>query len=62
MYAIKKAKELGVQTILNPAPAADIDKSIFPLLIILRLMRLKQVFMSSILLKHLMMQVRQQKH
>ena len=30
MYAIKKAKELGVQTILNPAPAADIDKSIFP--------------------------------
>ena len=30
MYAIKKAKELGVQTILNPAPAAEIDKSIFP--------------------------------
>ena len=30
MYAIKKAKDLGVQTILNPAPAADIDKSIFP--------------------------------
>ena len=30
MYAIKKAKELGVDTILNPAPAADIDKSIFP--------------------------------
>ena len=30
MYAIKKAKELGLQTILNPAPAADIDKSIFP--------------------------------
>jgi sugar/nucleoside kinase (ribokinase family) len=30
MYAIKKAKELGVDTILNPAPAADIDRSIFP--------------------------------
>ena len=30
MYAIKKAKELGVLTILNPAPAAEIDKSIFP--------------------------------
>ncbi len=30
IYAIKKAKELGVETILNPAPAADIDKSIFP--------------------------------
>ena len=30
MYAIKKAKELGVQTILNPAPAAEIDKCIFP--------------------------------
>tara|TARA_Y100001970_G_scaffold242577_1_gene307122 strand:- start:1107 stop:2021 length:915 start_codon:yes stop_codon:yes gene_type:complete len=30
MYAIKKAKELGVETILNPAPAAEIDKSIFP--------------------------------
>ena len=30
MYAIKKAKDLGVDTILNPAPAADIDKSIFP--------------------------------
>ena len=30
MYAIKKAKDLGAQTILNPAPAADIDKSIFP--------------------------------
>jgi len=30
MYAIKKAKGLGVETILNPAPAADIDKSIFP--------------------------------
>ena len=30
MYAIKKAKELGVDTILNPAPAADIDKSVFP--------------------------------
>ena len=30
MYAIKKAKELGAQTILNPAPAAEIDKSIFP--------------------------------
>ena len=30
MYAIKKAKELGADTILNPAPAADIDKSIFP--------------------------------
>ena len=29
-YAIKKANELGVQTILNPAPAAEIDKSIFP--------------------------------
>ena len=29
-YAIKKTKELGVQTILNPAPAAEIDKSIFP--------------------------------
>ena len=29
-YAIKKAKELGVQTILNPAPAAEIDKSVFP--------------------------------
>ena len=30
MYAIKKAKDLGVDTILNPAPAADIDKSVFP--------------------------------
>ena len=30
LYSIKKAKELGVQTILNPAPAAEIDKSIFP--------------------------------
>ena len=30
MYAIKKAKEMGVDTILNPAPAANIDKSIFP--------------------------------
>ena len=30
MYAIKKAKELGVKTILNPAPAAKIDESIFP--------------------------------
>ena len=30
LYAVKKAKELGVQTILNPAPAAEIDKSIFP--------------------------------
>jgi ribokinase len=30
IYAIKKAKEFGVKTILNPAPAAEIDKSIFP--------------------------------
>ena len=30
MYAIKKAKDFGLQTILNPAPAAEIDKSIFP--------------------------------
>ena len=30
LYAIKKAKKLGVKTILNPAPAAEIDKSIFP--------------------------------
>ena len=30
MYAIKKAKEMGVQTILNPAPATEIDKKIFP--------------------------------
>lgn len=30
LYAVKKAKELGAQTILNPAPATDIDKSIFP--------------------------------
>ena len=30
LYAIKKAKELGAQTILNPAPAAEIDTSIFP--------------------------------
>ncbi len=30
LYAIKKAKELGVQTLLNPAPAAEIDQSIFP--------------------------------
>ena len=30
LYAIKKAHELGVKTILNPAPAAKIDKSIFP--------------------------------
>ncbi len=30
MYAIKKAKNLGVQTILNPAPAVEIDESIFP--------------------------------
>ena len=30
-YAIKKANRHGVKTILNPAPAADIDKSIFPL-------------------------------
>jgi len=30
-YAIQKANRYGVKTILNPAPAADIDKSIFPL-------------------------------
>ena len=30
-YAIQKANRYGVITILNPAPAADIDKSIFPL-------------------------------
>ncbi len=30
LYAIKKAHSLGVKTVLNPAPAAEIDKSIFP--------------------------------
>jgi len=30
LYAIKKAHQLGVKTILNPAPAAEIDKSFFP--------------------------------
>ena len=31
MYALKKASDLGVTTILNPAPAACIEKSVFPL-------------------------------
>ena len=30
LYAIKKAHSLGVKTVLNPAPAAEIDKSVFP--------------------------------
>ncbi len=30
LYAIKKAYSLGVKTVLNPAPAAEIDKSVFP--------------------------------
>ena len=32
MYALKKASDLGVTTILNPAPAACIDKSVLPLI------------------------------
>ena len=32
MYALKKASDLGVTTILNPAPAASIEKSVFPLI------------------------------
>ena len=31
-YALKKAKENNISTILNPAPAADIDPEIFPLI------------------------------
>jgi ribokinase len=31
-YALKKASDLGVTTILNPAPAASIEKSVFPLI------------------------------
>ena len=31
-YALKKAHQFGVKTILNPAPAAIIDKNIFPLI------------------------------
>ena len=31
-YALKKAHQLGVTTILNPAPAAAIDKDIFPII------------------------------
>ena len=30
LYAIKKAHSFGVKTVLNPAPAAEIDKSVFP--------------------------------
>ena len=32
MYTLKKASDLGVTTILNPAPAAHIDESVFPLI------------------------------
>ena len=32
MYTLKKASDLGVTTILNPAPADHIDKSVFPLI------------------------------
>ena len=32
VYALKKASDLGVTTILNPAPAAPIEKSVFPLI------------------------------
>ena len=32
MYTLKKASDLGVTTILNPAPAAHIEKSVFPLI------------------------------
>ena len=31
-YALKKAKENNISTILNPAPAVDIDPEIFPLI------------------------------
>ena len=31
-YALKKANKLNVKTILNPAPAAEIDSSLFPLI------------------------------
>ena len=31
-YALKKANSLNVKTILNPAPAAEIDSSLFPLI------------------------------
>jgi len=31
-YALKKANDLNVKTILNPAPAAEIDSSLFPLI------------------------------
>ena len=31
-YALKMAKENNVTTILNPAPAAKLDKEIFPLI------------------------------
>ena len=31
-YALKKANNLNVKTILNPAPAAEIDSSLFPLI------------------------------
>ena len=31
-YALKKANSLNVKTILNPAPAAEIDESLFPMI------------------------------
>ena len=32
VYALKLAKDNGVITILNPAPAANLDKEVFPLI------------------------------
>jgi len=44
LYALKKAKETGCITILNPAPASSIPDDIFNLLIFLLLMKQKQIF------------------
>ena len=57
----EKASDLGVTTMLNPAPAACIDKSVFPLIDYFTPNEIEAVFTSTIRLKRLMMRAKPQK-